>query len=413
MMIAMAPILQSDDSGPPRGVMLMGKYLDTTSLEELRLRTQLDVSYQNLALERAAGVDQLALEKFLASEASPALTMPPHLLVPIDDKTLMGYILMPDILGEPLLLWTAKIPRDIYQRGTESLNVLLLAIVAIGVILIACILLLLERLVLRRIARLGGTVAEIGRKDDLSVRVPSQGKDELGQLGRTLNWMLDQLQVSRRKAAEEHERAENLLLNILPAPIAEQLKATSEPIAHAHNEVSVLFADLAGFTPLSAKLEPAELLAMLNTIFSRFDELTQKFRLEKIKTIGDAYMAASGLPDARADHAEALADMALGMIDVIEDFAGEIDPPVRIRIGINSGTVVAGVIGKKKFIYDLWGDTVNIASRMESSGEIGRVQVTEATYDRLKHAFDLEKRGTIEVKGRGPMITYILKGRRP
>ncbi|MEP4770443.1 MAG: adenylate/guanylate cyclase domain-containing protein [Roseibium sp.] len=414
MAIAMAPILRSNDTGPARGHMLIGRFLDDAALDELRLKTQLDLTFENLSVvDPSVGsisdVDQI-LERTLTEPFS--LANPLHEIVPIDDLKLVGYILMPDMLGKPHLLWSVRIQRDIFQQGIKSLRFLLAAMAIIGVILIVSVILLLDRLVLRRVARLGNEVTEIGRRDDLSARVVVDGPDELGRLGKTVNWMLEQLQVSRRKADEEHERAENLLLNILPASIAEQLKSTEEPIANSHKDVSVLFADLAGFTPLSAKMEPVDLVTMLNGIFSRYDDLTQSLGLEKIKTIGDAYMVAAGLPEYREDHAEAIADMALGMITVTEEFAVKLGVPLQIRIGINTGTVVAGVIGKKKFIYDLWGDTVNIASRMESSGETGMIQVTEATYEKLKDAFVLFRRGTIDVKGRGKMITFVLTGRK-
>ncbi|MEP1932326.1 MAG: adenylate/guanylate cyclase domain-containing protein [Roseibium sp.] len=414
MAIAMAPILRSNDTGLARGHMLIGRFLDDAALDELRLKTQLDLTFENLSVvDPSVGsisdVDQI-LERTLTEPFS--LANPLHEIVPIDDLKLVGYILMPDMLGKPHLLWSVRIQRDIFQQGIKSLRFLLAAMAIIGVILIVSIILLLDRLVLRRVARLGNEVTEIGRRDDLSARVVVDGPDELGRLGKTVNWMLEQLQVSRRKADEEHERAENLLLNILPASIAEQLKSTEEPIANSHKDVSVLFADLAGFTPLSATMEPVDLVTMLNGIFSRYDDLTQSLGLEKIKTIGDAYMVAAGLPEYREDHAEAIADMALGMITVTEEFAVKLGVSLQIRIGINTGTVVAGVIGKKKFIYDLWGDTVNIASRMESSGETGMIQVTEATYEKLKDAFVLFRRGTIDVKGRGKMITFVLTGRK-
>ncbi|EDQ34730.1 putative periplasmic ligand-binding sensor domain protein [Hoeflea phototrophica DFL-43] len=413
LMIAMAPILRSNDSGPPRGVMLAGKMLDDQEINNLSLKTQLNINYENLALTDPGDVSEAGFQPSIQEMTADGLSLlrPPHLIHPVNDERLAGYILMPDITGNPILLWSVLIPRDIYQRGKDSLNVLLLALVAIGVVLTLCILLLLERLVLRRVARLGDQVTDIGQKDDPSMRVHVDGKDELGRLGTTVNWMLNQLQLSRQKVVEEHERAESLLLNILPTRIAEQLKTTSEPIADSHSGVSVLFADLAGFTPLSARMDPVELVSMLNSIFSQFDELTQDLQLEKIKTIGDAYMVAAGLPEPRTDHAQAIADMALGMIKATETFSEQHSVPLQIRVGINSGVVVAGVIGKKKFIYDLWGDTVNIASRMESSGETGMIQVTESTYLELKDMFVLEERGLIDIKGRGKMRTYILKGR--
>lgn len=210
----------------------------------------------------------------------------------------------------------------------------------------------------------------------------------------------------------EQEKSDKLLLNILPAPIAERLKHDQSAIAENYDQVSILFADIVGFTPLASKLSPKQLVEMLNQIFSNFDELAAFLGLEKIKTIGDAYMVAAGLPVPREDHAEAIADMAIAMQAAINCFQTEARENFQIRVGINSGVVVAGVIGVNKFIYDLWGDTVNVASRMESSGEPGRIQVTEATYHLLKDNYVLEERGMVPVKGKGEMLTYWLKQRR-
>jgi class 3 adenylate cyclase len=208
---------------------------------------------------------------------------------------------------------------------------------------------------------------------------------------------------------KEHERSESLLLNILPRSIASRLKDTQrEPIADSFQQVTVLFADLAGFTVMSKTLDPKHIVALLNDIFSHFDHLAEKYKLEKIKTIGDAYMVAGGLPEKRDDHATAVAMMALEMSEFIKKYESPNGVKIEIRIGINTGPVVAGVIGVKKFIYDLWGDTVNTASRMESHGVKGSIQVTEETYLHLKDNFELEPRGTIEIKGKGPMQTYLL-----
>lgn len=219
--------------------------------------------------------------------------------------------------------------------------------------------------------------------------------------------------ITNRKQIEEalrleQEKSEQLLLNILPAAIATQLKENSGAIAQQFNEVTILFADLVGFTSLSERLQPLDLVNLLNQIFSVFDELAQKLGLEKIKTIGDAYMVAAGLPIPRIDHAEAIAKMALAMQKAITESGTLLGENLQLRIGINSGSVVAGVIGSNKFIYDLWGDAVNVASRMESLGLPGYIQVTETTYHYLKHRFKLEKRGLIPVKGKGEMETYWL-----
>lgn len=212
--------------------------------------------------------------------------------------------------------------------------------------------------------------------------------------------------------AEERERSEKLLCNILPSAIAERLKRDHHSLADGFSEATILFADIVGFTQLSQTISPEELVDMLNEVFSEFDNLAEKHGLEKIKTIGDSYMVVGGVPDERDDHAEAVADMALDIQKAASTFELPGGKPLQVRVGINSGSVVAGVIGRKKFIYDLWGDAVNTASRMESHGQAGRIQVTEATYEKLKDRFDLEPRGTMHIKGKGEMPTYLLLGRK-
>jgi class 3 adenylate cyclase len=218
----------------------------------------------------------------------------------------------------------------------------------------------------------------------------------------------DQEKAYLEQLCIEQEKSERLLLSILPEPIAERLKQNPRTIADSFPDVSVLFADIVGFTKLWSRISPTELVELLNEIFSGFDELTYKNGLEKIKTIGDAYMVVGGLPIPREDHAEAIAQMALDMQTRMAQFNRGNHEPFSIRIGINSGPVVAGVIGTNKFIYDLWGDTVNMASRMESHGIANTIQLTEATYERLKGKFRLERRGVIDVKGKGKMTTYLL-----
>lgn len=236
--------------------------------------------------------------------------------------------------------------------------------------------------------------------------------DELQQTITALQKTQAALEVSEAHLRESQERSERLLLNILPAPIAERLKQDTSAIAEQFDEVTILFGDIVGFTPLSTRIKPAELVNLLNEIFSTFDELTEKQGLEKIKTIGDAYMVVGGLPIAKPDHAESIAQMALDMQIAIAQFQAKYSEDLQIRIGINTGSVVAGVIGMKKFIYDLWGDAVNVASRMESSGLAGKIQVTETTYERLKERYEFEKRGQVDVKGKGEMTTYWLVGKK-
>jgi len=221
------------------------------------------------------------------------------------------------------------------------------------------------------------------------------------------------IDISHQKQIEEslkaeQEKSENLLLNILPKEIVRQLKVGNNAIASRSENVSILFADIVEFTTLSTQVSPNDLVTMLNEIFSSFDMLTDQLGLEKIKTIGDAYMVVGGLPTPRPDHAEAIAEMALAMQRSISKFKRGDDTSFRLRIGINTGPVVAGVIGIRKFIYDLWGDAVNVASRMESHGLAGGIQVTEATYELLKDKYSFWHRGKIFIKGRGEMDTYML-----
>jgi class 3 adenylate cyclase len=212
----------------------------------------------------------------------------------------------------------------------------------------------------------------------------------------------------------EHERAksERLLLNVLPAPIAARLRDSHGTIADGFAEVTVLFADIVDFTTMSAAVAPEQVVELLNGLFSRFDRLTERHGLEKIKTIGDAYMVAGGLPLPREDHAEAVADMALDMVKELDALDDELGA-MQLRIGIDTGPVVAGVIGVRRFIYDLWGDTVNTASRMESHGIPGGIQVTERTYEKLRDRYSFVERGTVVVKGKGEMRTWLLQARLP
>ena len=218
------------------------------------------------------------------------------------------------------------------------------------------------------------------------------------------------LQYAVRARDTAYARSERLLLNVLPRPIADRLRREPGVIADAHAEVSVLFADVVDFTPLTERTEPSRVVGVLDALFTMFDSLAADAGLEKIKTIGDAYMLASGLPEPRTDHAEAAADIALAMQRESERIGVDLGVPLALRIGIDSGPVIAGVIGRHKFSYDLWGDTVNTASRMESHGIPGRIQVSESTYRRLSSRYRFEPRGEIAIKGKGQVRAYLLVG---
>ncbi len=219
--------------------------------------------------------------------------------------------------------------------------------------------------------------------------------------------------VAEAALEAEYQKSEALLHNIMPPVVAERLKQNPKVIADSHKQVTILFADIVGFTKIAGRSTPEALVTLLNRIFSRFDALVDDIGVEKIKTIGDAYMVVAGLPAARPDHAQAIARLALRMIDAADGEAQDTGKELKIRIGVHSGPVVAGVIGQKKFAYDLWGDTVNIAARMESHGEAGRIQVSAETAELLGDGFELEPRGTIDIKGKGPMATaFLIRERR-
>jgi len=250
-------------------------------------------------------------------------------------------------------------------------------------------------------------VAENIKAGDLNARSGINSHDEIGILSDTFNSMTSNLQNTLESLRIEQEKSENLLLNILPKDIAELLKNEPHTVADHYSDASILFADVVNFTPMSSHMEPIELVELLNKVFSQFDDLVEKYDLEKIKTIGDCYMVASGVPKARPDHAQIITQLSLEMQDIVKqsDYFGR---KLTFRIGINSGPVVAGVIGRKKFIYDLWGDAVNTASRMESNGAGGLVQVTQDTYELIKDDFKCESRGVINVKGKGELPVWFV-----
>jgi adenylate cyclase len=222
-------------------------------------------------------------------------------------------------------------------------------------------------------------------------------------------YVLLQYAVRARDAA--FALSEGLLLNVLPRPIAERLKREPGVIAEAHDDVTVLFADVVDFTPFAERTPPSRVVNVLNEVFTAFDGLAARHGAEKIKTIGDAYMVVTGLPEPRPDHVEAMAEMALDMQDEFKRVCTPLHLDLAIRIGMDSGPVVAGVIGRHKFAYDLWGDTVNTASRLETHGLPGAIQVSEGVYSRLCDRYEFEDRGEVEIKGKGRLRAYLLLSR--
>lgn len=267
--------------------------------------------------------------------------------------------------------------------------------------------LLMTRLILRPVDALANAARKV-TAGDLTAKADWKSEDELGMLCNTFNSMTRSIREKTELIEQKNRENEALLLNILPGEIADRLKGGEYEIADSFADVTVLFGDLVGFTTLSTRMSADEVVEMLNGLFSRFDKLANELGIEKIKTIGDCYMAVSGLPRRCSDHAERMARMALRMLEETRDYGQEKGLSLQIRIGINSGPVVAGVIGTSKFIYDLWGDTVNLASRMESTGVPGEIQVTRSVYECLKDSFQFEGRGMVQVKGKGEIETWLL-----
>jgi sensor domain CHASE-containing protein/class 3 adenylate cyclase len=397
LMLVSKPVLTSERTGPIVGTMIMGRWINQTRIEQLQERTRLSLKLHQ--------IDQLPDDLMLIVKRLK--NQDDDIFVKTRDaNNINGYSLIYDLNKNPIILLEINLFREIYRQGKIALFSLISSLVLVGFIFEFVTIVLLDKLILYRLTRLNYEIEKIGHTNDLSLRVHVvDQKDELTNFANTINYMLDELQ-------KEREKTEKLLLNVLPKSIAQQLKKEHQIIAENFEEVTILFADIVGFTSWSSRLNPLEVVKFLNHIFSDFDHLADRLGLEKIKTIGDAYMVAAGLPMPRPDHAEAIAEMALAMRLMMRDFSQKHQQDLQMRIGINTGVVVAGVIGTKKFVYDLWGDAVNIASRMESLGEAGKIQVTESTYQILKNEYFFEKRGIIEVKGKGKMTTYWLNNRR-
>ncbi len=404
MMVSSQPILTSEGSGPSRGTLIFGRYLNDENIRKLSQISRLPLTIKKYD-DPVMAADFKIARSFLSQET-------PIWVNPLDPQTMGGYTLLKDIYDRPALLLRVDIPRTTYQQAQVSQRYLIISLLLVGIVFSGVTLLFLEKLVLSRLTSLSKDVKNIGATGDLSRRVVVFGKDELSSLAESINWMLKTLEGLLKDLRSEREKSERLLLNILPSPIADRLKQEESSIADSFGEVTVLFADIVGFTKLSARIPPAQLVDLLNQIFSIFDRLAEIHQLEKIKTIGDAYMVAGGIPDHRTDHAEAIANMAIDMLKALDHFNVKNGQNFSMRIGINTGPVVAGVIGTKKFIYDLWGDTVNIASRMESQGIPGCIQVTEITYQFLKDKYLIQERGLVNIKKKKKMLTYLLKDKK-
>jgi class 3 adenylate cyclase len=251
-------------------------------------------------------------------------------------------------------------------------------------------------------------VARFGQ-GDYGARVRVRTADEIGRLCAAFNEMAGDIAAKTSALDAKNRENEDLLLNILPPQIADRLRGGEQSIADGFASVSVMFADIVGFTDLSSRMPPHELVGLLNGLFTRFDQAAQELGVEKIKTVGDAYMAVCGLPIEIPDHVERMVQMAVRLVHITREHALLHNVPLQLRVGIHAGNVVAGVIGRTKYIYDLWGDTVNLASRMESGGLAGAIQVTRPVYEKVRDKYPFEARGLIQVRGRGEIEAWFLK----
>ena len=314
----------------------------------------------------------------------------------------------------------------------DSLNAferrLVLADITIAVLLLISTVwsvLIIRTRVLRPIEVLAA-VADRVAAGDRSARAQVRGSSEIAAFGSTFDSMIDavdqhvgdlesvQAEMAKQAKSLEHEqhRSEKLLLNVLPAAIATRLKDGEETIAESYPEVTVLFSDIVGFTKMSSKIGAKQVVGMLNEVFGLLDELAIKHGIEKIKTIGDCYMVVAGIPDRSPTHAQQIAEFALEMQETLRDYTAKAGHDLSLRTGVHTGTVVAGIVGTSKFAYDLWGDVVNVASRMESTSEPGKIQVSDAVRIRLADDYHFEARGDVEIKGKGSMHTWYLLGPR-
>jgi adenylate cyclase len=344
-----------------------------------------------------------------------------------------AYVGMADIYDVPIMFWRTDIPRNVQTLASKSLGWAFGMLGLIGVLVSIAIIILMEWTVVFPTLKMTKDIKAIAKNNDVSLRVSVSSKDEIGNMGRQINSMLAALEASQKELEREKRKSEKLLLNMLPEVISRRLKGSGNTridpvklesnipsfevheqesilVADTFPEVSVLFSDMVGFTVLSSKIESTALVRILNTIFSVFDKLCMKNGVEKIKTIGDAFMAVAGAPVPVPDHADRAVNQAKDMLRSLQKVNSRLGCDIQIRIGVNSGAVVAGVIGTTKYVYDIFGDTVTIASKMESTGVPGCLHISEMTYNILQSREGFEPKGTCNIVGREEQITtYLFK----
>lgn len=398
------PIRPTHPSPNTSGTIVFFRLFDQDYIEQLLKRQQIEAVFHPIYT-----LNPLHPLQQIIAELRPSN---PMLVKPQNEEQVSGFGLIRNIYQQPVFLLEVRKQRDIYLQGKQLINNSLYILLIFITMFLLVTLLSLSHWVLSPLFSLLYDVQKITRSSDIKNRVRERGNDELGTLSREINVMLNSLdhalERERQNLMEEKERSDELLNNILPSVIARRMRMGELMIAEYFQEVTVLFGDIVGFTKLATHTEPQELVKVLNIIFSEYDSIADKYQLEKIKTIGDAYMVVSGVPSRQTEHAQRVAWMALEMRDKLLEINENLKLDIAVRIGIASGEVIAGIIGKRKFSYDLWGDTVNTASRMESHGVEGKIQCTEHFYQKLCQEFVFEPRGFIEVKNKGKMLTYFL-----
>ena len=424
------PSEKPDRSSPDRILSLEGRMLaanftveEFSKLKKAQNLSDELVGLENVAMNAVAGNYDDGTGSF-SRKAEPDPELAAKLLHGERYHAAKAKIMEP--IGEFFKLVDTRTAETLSELNEDSYR-LLIGILVTTTALLVCLglmLALVQRRLLRRTSLLSDTAEQI-MSGNLEARSRIQGQDEIGRLGEAFDGMVGRLsraieeadartaesEEQRGELEEERSRSEKLLHNILPAVIAGRLKQGETNIAETYPEVTVLFADIVGFTKLSAKLGPKQIVSMLNDVFRIFDELTVKLEVEKIKTIGDCYMVVGGIPDRRSTHCQQIADFALEALEQFNDYAKDFGEPLQIRIGMHTGTVVAGVVGTKKFSFDLWGDVVNIASRLESTGVPNRIHVSDAVHVRLMDDFAFEERGDVEIRGKGSIHTWFLLDR--
>ena len=404
IILASRPILRNDKTGPIMGTLLFGKFFDATLSQAIIQRLRLNIRFYSFV--------EAHQHPYLQPTLAALATSPSFWVSPRNEQLVEGFTWFYDLNNQPSLLIHLSKNRPIYQQGLQLINRFLISLTLAGCLFLGISLLLIRQLVLSRLFQLVKDVQIITRSGDVSQRVQVVGQDELAILSQEINAMLDSLEDKSQALAVEKEKTESLLNNILPVSIAQRMKQGETMIAEHFDNATILFSDIVGFTQWAAHMTPAKLVAILNQIFSEFDLIADHYGLEKIKTIGDAYMVVAGVPKPCELHIEIMALMALEMRDKVIELNKLFNFDISIRIGISTGEVIAGIIGKRKFAYDLWGGVVNTAARMESHGVAGKIQCTETIYQLLQPTFEFENRGLIEVKGKGNMQTYFLVGKK-